>query len=680
MIPRSKISVQFVIVGGGIGGLSAAIGVVLAGHKAVVLERAKELSEVGAGIQIPPNSTRILEVLGCKEAIIERALVPKAYHFYNYKGDNLISLELDPYCAQRYGCKSLHIHRGDFHKCLVSRCRELNIPIMVDSEIETVDFETNTAITHDGRKFKGDIIVGADGLNSKIRNSLVGRYDPPRNSGDQAYRSLISIPEMEKYPELDFIHKIPCVNFFWGPQGHVVTYPLKGGNNCNVVVMAPDNLVENASVVPAEQSEVQEILKEWDPRLKLLLSLARGTFKWRLQSIDQLDSWNHLHANVTLLGDACHATLPYLAQGAAQAIEDAAALSYLFGKLDHKSDIHSLLQTYEDVRKPRATRIVESSAQCQNIYHLPDGQEQEVRDLLCAMDPPEEGCPARWADPVFQEYLFGYNVFEECEKAWANKFNHSAQVRSAMTKTGDFHAILVCDVYKDYFAPFGDQGDITSVFFKKNGLKRPTKKYHAVLGDLPTPYELELISSIHITGAAQCPYGNDPWVLDLVAFVKDIIENHPSIKMTGCCYGHQIICRAMGGLVTPSSNGIEAGICEIKLADDVPKKLLDPPVPGKVFLVEAHKNWVKEAPENVLVIGSSDKTHIQGVYRKGRFLTLQGHPEFPKAISETIVEHWIKKDCSKEFYDDCVKRNKLLPNDEYVLGSAMVNFLLDDTL
>ncbi|KAG7698820.1 hypothetical protein KL929_004664 [Ogataea haglerorum] len=418
MVPKSSISLQFVVVGGGIGGLSVAIGLVLSGHKVTVLEKAQELSEVGAGIQIPPNSTRILEQLGCNTEILEHALVPKAYHFCNHKGDNLISLELDPYCASKYGCKSLHIHRGDFHKCLVQRARELNITILVNSEIVDIDLDHNIAITHDGRKYQADVIIGADGLNSNVRNSIFGRNTSPTNSGDQAYRSLISIPEMNKHPELDFIHKVPCVNFFWGPKGHVVTYPLKGGNTCNVVVMAPDNLPPDSSVVAADKKEVLHFLETWDPRLQLLLSLATSTFKWRLQYIEELNCWSHPAQNVTLLGDACHATLPYLAQGAAQAIEDAAALAYLFGKIKDKSEIRFILKTYERIRKPRTTRIVNSSKECQQIYHLQDGEKQKLRDLKCAMDPPQEGCPARWADPEFQEYLFGYNIFEECHKQW----------------------------------------------------------------------------------------------------------------------------------------------------------------------------------------------------------------------------------------------------------------------
>ncbi|ESW96628.1 hypothetical protein KL918_000584 [Ogataea parapolymorpha] len=418
MIPKSNISLRFVVVGGGIGGLSVAIGLVLAGHEVIVLEKAQQLSEVGAGIQIPPNSTRILEVLGCKTQILEKALVPKAYHFFNHKGDNLINIELDPYCARKYGCKSLHIHRGDFHKCLVERARELRITILVNSGIVEIDLDHNIAITHDGHKYHGDVIIGADGLNSNVRSSIFGKHSLATNSGDQAYRSLISIPEMAKHPELDFIHKIPCVNFFWGPQGHVVTYPLKGGNSCNVVVMGPDNLPPDARVVAADKHEVLQFLKTWDSRLQLLLSLATSTFKWRLQYIEELDSWSHPTQNVTLLGDACHATLPYLAQGAAQAIEDAAALAYLFGKIKHKSEIHFILEMYEYIRKPRTTRIVNSSKDCQQIYHLQDGEKQKLRDLECALDPPQERCPARWADPEFQEYLFGYNIFEECKKQW----------------------------------------------------------------------------------------------------------------------------------------------------------------------------------------------------------------------------------------------------------------------
>ncbi|KAG7885277.1 hypothetical protein KL938_001534 [Ogataea parapolymorpha] len=249
-----------------------------------------------------------------------------------------------------------------------------------------------------------------------------------------------------------------------------------------------------------------------------------------------------------------------------------------------------------------------------------------------------------------------------------------------MTKTVLFHAVINCDFQNQRQLDRGDYGDIACIFFTKHGLNRPTKKYHAVSGDLPSTSELDKFGSIHLTGANQCPYGDEPWVLELVALVKNVVENYPSIKLTGACFGHQIICRATGGVVTPNPNGIEGGICEIEISDEFPRTFLDLPTPGKLYVVEAHKNWVQSAPPDVIVLGFSSKTHNQGVYRKGRFLTIQGHPEYGTDVSDFIVQSWIKKDCSQNYYADCVSRNKTLPNDGGVFGRAMVRFLTDDSL
>lgn len=417
-IKQNKIPLHFIIVGAGLGGLSAAIGLSLTGHKVTVLEQAAALGEVGAGIQIPPNSVKILERFGCKKEIKDVSTLPRAASFYKWDNAKFLSSQkLYPYCVEKYGGEYLHIHRADFHRALVNRAKELNVELILNSIVNKVDFENNKVITTEGKEYSADVIIGADGLKSKVRCEILGKLDLPHNTGDLAYRALIPVSEMKKDPELSMFYNEPNITFFWGPTTHVVVYLLDGGNICNVVVLSPDTLPEDVNVGPAEDGELDELFKNWNPKLRKLLTLVKSTSKWRLQNSVEMETWVHYTANVALMGDACHATLPYIAQGAAQAVEDAACLTEVFGNIESKDQIHDALKIFENVRKSRTTRIVKESTNCQNVYHLPDGPQQEERDRICALEP-TVGCPNRWADPVFQKYLFGYDAFQEASNAW----------------------------------------------------------------------------------------------------------------------------------------------------------------------------------------------------------------------------------------------------------------------
>jgi salicylate hydroxylase len=160
---------------------------------------------------------------------------------------------------------------------------------------------------------------------------------------------------------------------------------------------------------------------EWDPKLKKLLSLVDICLKWKLQNSDPsaLATWVHPHGTFCLLGDAAHATLPYLAQGAAISVEDGGVLGGLLGKIRSKNDVPRVLALYEQLRRPRTSAVVLGSTKQRHIFHLPDGPEQEERDRIMLSQHPSKPChPNQWADPVMQEFLFGYDADEEVERSW----------------------------------------------------------------------------------------------------------------------------------------------------------------------------------------------------------------------------------------------------------------------
>ncbi len=323
-----------------------------------------------------------------------------------------------PYAEQRYGNPYLHVHRADYHKILVKEAERLGVIIDLASSVTGIDFEKGTVHRSNKPDFQADLILGADGLKSVCRETLLGRPDPPRLTGDLAYRIVIKAKDMLARPELRCLIERPAINYWMGPNGHVVCYLLQGGGLYNIVLICPDNLPEMTNTAKADLQEMRDFFRNWDPRLKALLELVQESTKWRLLDSVEMERWSHPSGKFALLGDACHATLPYLAQGAAQAIEDGAVLGALFERIENPSQLPNLLTIFEQLRKSRTTQVVKGSSALRDIFHMPDGARQRERDRQLLEQEPFDGYPNRWADPVFQPWLFGYDAFGEVDTAW----------------------------------------------------------------------------------------------------------------------------------------------------------------------------------------------------------------------------------------------------------------------
>ncbi|SGZ53569.1 CIC11C00000001199 [Sungouiella intermedia] len=436
-LPKAKVPLEVVIVGAGLGGVTGAISLALSGHKVTLLEQAPKLGEVGAGIQIPPPSVRILHSIGAYDLVKAKSVVPNNVFVYRWEdGTHLSTQNLVPLTQDMYGSDYLHIHRADYHAALVERAKELGVSILLSCHVAEIDFENLSVKCANGDVYKGDVVVGYDGIKSKTRSAILGREDPPYTTGDMAFRALVDIENIKHDAKLTKLFKEPNISFWWGPNCHLVIYLLQGGNTINIVALCPDNLDEGLTIQDSSKDELKEILAGWDPNLLNLLDYIHETKKWKLQNSRELSTWTHDVGNVIILGDASHATLPYLASGASQALEDAAVLAGLLARVEDKSQIHDVLKITENLRKWRSTQVVQGSTNCRNIYHLPDGPEQVARDEALKADPPTVGCPNRWADPKFRDFLFDYDAFAEAERGW-NEY-----------KKGKFATYFIEDLYK----------------------------------------------------------------------------------------------------------------------------------------------------------------------------------------------------------------------------------------
>ncbi|OBT97710.1 hypothetical protein VE01_05027 [Pseudogymnoascus verrucosus] len=423
---------NIVVIGAGLGGLAVALALRTATsrHVITVLESAPALAEIGAGLQITPNAAKLLIRWGLGDQLQKVTTVPEQFTIYRYSNGEVLG-KRDNYGAEmlaKYGAPFWDVHRADLQIAMYERAKNLGIKFRFSAQVESYDLATPKAILQGGEEVHADLIIAADGLWSRCRSSMLGYIASPTPTGDLAYRIVLNFDQVKDPEVLRFLSK-PQVHLWAGPDCHAIYYPLRNNTMCNIVLLVPDNLPENVARAPGSIDEMKEIFRNWDPILQKLLSLVTDVDKWKLMHREEMDAWSNEHATVAFLGDSCHPMLPYMAQGANSSIEDGAALGVLLSKLSKKEDLASILQVYQDLRKPRSTAIAKSSEKQRYYNHLPDGAEQKVRDALMKsqIQEPQPGYPFYWIDPQMQSWVYGYDADLEAHTAWDKFLKDSKQ-------------------------------------------------------------------------------------------------------------------------------------------------------------------------------------------------------------------------------------------------------------
>jgi 2-polyprenyl-6-methoxyphenol hydroxylase-like FAD-dependent oxidoreductase len=363
------------IVGGGIGGLSAALSLMRAGFDVHVYEQAPALREVGAGLVISPNASRILFSLGLREAMETAGVAPLAWRQRRWQdGKTLLLSPMAAVTPPPFGHPLYTMHRADILGMLVAAfpADRLHLGRRLSHLLDHGDC---VELAFDDRSAaRADVVIGADGIHSTVRSLLFGA-EHPCFTGCVAYRGLV---DAEKLAHLN----LPLESQLWmGPGKHFVHYPVSGGRLINFVCLIErESWTKESWTEPGEVADALNAYTGWHEQVRAVISAVDETFVWGLFDREPLPRWSV--GRVTLLGDACHPMLPFLAQGAAQAIEDAAVLTACLAKSGN--NIPDALRRYERLRLPRTARIQTIARGNMTRNHLPDGPEQQKRDTQMA--------------------------------------------------------------------------------------------------------------------------------------------------------------------------------------------------------------------------------------------------------------------------------------------------------
>jgi 2-polyprenyl-6-methoxyphenol hydroxylase-like FAD-dependent oxidoreductase len=364
-----------VVAGGGIGGLSAALGLAQKDLCVIVLEKAPSLGEIGAGIQLGPNAFHCFDALGVGEAARAMAVyIDKLRLMDAISGEEITHIDLGEAFRQRFNNPYAVVHRGDLHGVLLRACRNSErIELRVRSEVIGYDQDgaSVTARLASGETVRGSALVGADGLWSNVRKQVVGD-GAPKVSGHTTYRSVIPT---ERMPE-DL--RWNAATLWAGPKCHLVHYPLSGWKVFNLVVTCHNDAPEPVAGKPVGRDEVMKGFSHISKRAQQIIEHGSDWKLWVLCDREPVENW--IDGRVTLLGDAAHPMLQYMAQGACMAMEDAVCLARSFG--DYPDDVDNALEAYRSRRVLRTARVqLQSRAMGEHVYH-PAGAHAALRNAI----------------------------------------------------------------------------------------------------------------------------------------------------------------------------------------------------------------------------------------------------------------------------------------------------------
>jgi salicylate hydroxylase len=352
-------TLRVAVIGGGIGGLTLARALLRRGLEVHVYESSPELKEIGAGVALGPNAMKALRSLDLEDPVRAIGYQAPIQFLRTWKG-RVISKTDATLAAQRFGANGCTIHRADLLDVLAQAVPADVVTLSARCDSVMAGESSATAHFTDGTEVEADVVVGADGIHSAVRGSLFGP-DAPQFTGKICYRSVIPVTDLPAK------RLQPYEGLWLGPHGTLVVYGVRRGELVNIVAHYEDATYQHESwIAQCDRAEIQDRYRKWHPSLQEIFAAGDVWYKWALYDRDPIPVWTSGRA--TILGDAAHPMLPYLGQGAGQAIEDGCVLAAALDKLS--DDPVGALRLYERSRRPRASRVVLTARSRGDDNHL----------------------------------------------------------------------------------------------------------------------------------------------------------------------------------------------------------------------------------------------------------------------------------------------------------------------
>lgn len=388
-------------------------------------------AQIGAGINIAPNAARILQGLGLCEQLEAIAWEHDKTLLKSYSdGRDLSVINMDR--SVTLGFPDMVAHRIDLHDILVLEANKAEVVFHLDSEIcdltYTGDGSPRLIVKNGEKSCDTDVVFIGDGERSTLRSSILDSPIALRDSGDHVYRTVLPLCELETDPELHELGESPHKICWLGPRANALTYHMKRDKLLNIVLTSEHEVTdrEDIQLTPVHvDREVLHTYRDWDPRLLKLLRQAGKWTKWTLLELPDVKSWMNGQRNAVLFGDAAHAMSPFLGQGAAMALEDAAVLGVLFSHLGAREDIPAALEGFEALRRPRISKVRSESLKMREVLSLDDGLEQCQRDEQLLSNIACDTNPHYLLNPGLKAQLFAFDVCVDAERWWTGHSNTS---------------------------------------------------------------------------------------------------------------------------------------------------------------------------------------------------------------------------------------------------------------
>lgn len=385
---RTTGTLPTLIVGGGIGGLAGALAIAHLGRDVHLIEQAPEFTEIGAGLQVGPNATRMLARLKVLDQVLDLAVVPEHGVMLDaVTGEQLTVLDLGPGFREHYGYPYIVVHRSDLLAILVQACRDQPwITLENNKAVSTVWSETDRAGVEcsDGTYYESDLLVGADGLNSRVRTLIDD--SAPRNSGYVAYRGTLPMSDVTADVSGNDV-------VLWvGPGMHLIQYPIRRHELYNQVAVVSSDRFHRGEKVYGTPDELTDRFSNACADVQRSIARIPTDRSWPIFDRDPLNTW--VHGRAALLGDAAHPMLQYLGQGACQALEDAHTLAQEVAA--NRDDLPTALATYQTRRIQRTTRCQLSARPWGDVWHTDDPAMLALRNRVLRGRAPDDYSELDW--------------------------------------------------------------------------------------------------------------------------------------------------------------------------------------------------------------------------------------------------------------------------------------------